>query len=382
MQNNLNEYVPKRGSTYYQTINVPDLPITINVPRLMEVLSIQTTSYRNESMMKYLVGVLSKKKNIRLNEDGYGNLYVVKGKAKNGIYPAIVSHTDTVHDIHADMEVVQEDDILWSYSRTSRKQVGIGGDDKVGVFMCLDMIDRLPYVKAVFFKDEEVGCIGSGRANMDFFTDCGFVLQCDRRGSDDFIYNAGRELYGSNFEQAIAPILIKHRYSETTGMMTDVLELKSKGLSVACANMSCGYYSPHSDSEIVSIKAVQKCHNLVSEIMNTYMDTKFEHNVGHSKKPYSSYGRSYNWEDDYYDYSGGWVSPANKKDEDDDLGTFDIVEETLALMDWGLTKEDNDYYAVNTVCKPCNELLTVDSDGIKYCTSCNCYKHIPKVYYE
>ena len=42
-------------------------------------------------------------------------------------------------------------------------------------------------IKSVFFRFEETGMNGSSNANMDFFEDCNFVVQCDRKGSTDFI---------------------------------------------------------------------------------------------------------------------------------------------------------------------------------------------------
>ena len=41
-------------------------------------------------------------------------------------------------------------------------------------------------------------------------------------------------------------------------MMTDVLELKEKGLKVSCLNLSCGYYEPHTDHEFTVKKDLLK----------------------------------------------------------------------------------------------------------------------------
>lgn len=62
---------------------------------------------------------------IKIEEDGYGNIYVTKGKASS--YPAIVSHVDTVHNIVKDYRVYQQGDILFAFSSAKKKQVGIGG---------------------------------------------------------------------------------------------------------------------------------------------------------------------------------------------------------------------------------------------------------------
>lgn len=380
--------IPKRNSfNTYPPMNAPEIPITLDVHFLMDVHSVQSSSYRCERMMEYITTFLKTQKGVTIQVDGYGNIYATKGKAES--YPAIVSHTDTVHTIHNDFNVLRDEDIIWAHSHN--RQVGVGGDDKVGVFMCLSMLMQLPKIKVAFFKDEEVGCIGSGRANMAFFEDCGFVLQCDRKGSDDFIYNAGRELYGANFEKAVAPFLATHGYKEATGMMTDVLELKSNGLAVACANMSCGYYSPHSDNEVLSLKAVQKCYNLVSDIMTTFIDDRFPHDVKHSKGGYSySYsgygygGRNHNGEfHERTSYKSGNSRSTNINDNDLYVngGNSDVpINKDDILRSWGLSEHENEYYENICNCKDCKEILDEDVDGIKYCHHCNSYKHIPDIY--
>jgi hypothetical protein len=387
----------RTSNTYFPALTAPEIPITLNLKLLMSVHNVQSSSRQCERMMDYIIGHLKKKNNVHVQVDDYGNIYATKGKAD--LYPAIVSHTDTVHIIHKHFQVYKDNNIIWAYSEDKQKQVGVGGDDKVGVFMCLAMLDLLPKVKVAFFKDEEIGCIGSGYADMTFFQNCGFVLQCDRKGSNDFVYNAGIELYGSNFETAVAPFLAKHGYSESYGLMTDVLELKRKGLKVACANMSCGYYSPHSDNEVLDLNAVQKCYNLVSDLMTNFIDTQFLHDTKHSKGGYSysyrnggghgSYSHGYDdYDYDYDDYDYGRGSYFKKNNVDDidhdslDDDDFSDVDVDIILAQWGLTNELNNYYSECDICIQCNEILDEDIDGIKHCKHCNSYKHIPKQYFK
>jgi putative aminopeptidase FrvX len=46
---------------------------------------------------------------------------------------------------------------------------GIGGDDKCGVYACLELLKELPNLKAAFFVSEETGCHGSKKADPNFF---------------------------------------------------------------------------------------------------------------------------------------------------------------------------------------------------------------------
>lgn len=240
---------------------------------LEEILNIQSYTHKTDRMTNYIASKCVEM-GCYVYEDN-GNLYVTKGDAEN--YPCIVAHTDTVHDIIRGYKVIMDDNIAMAYDVINNKPTGIGGDDKVGIYIALQCLTDLPYCKAAFFRDEEIGCEGSYLADLDFFNDCRFVLQCDRKGNSDFINNImGVELYGKSFRKAISPILKKYGYRERDGGMTDVYQLKENGLGIAVANMSCGYYNPHTDGEIVNFEDVRNCLSMVKDIMrikNTFKHT-------------------------------------------------------------------------------------------------------------
>ena len=103
-------------------------------------------------------------------------------------------------------------------------------------------------MKVAFFVSEEIGCVGSRNADMGFFEDARFVIEPDRRGYEDLITNISyTSLCSDEFLKDIG--FNAFGYQEEFGMMTDVLELKEKGLKVSCLNLSCGYYEPHTDHE-------------------------------------------------------------------------------------------------------------------------------------
>ena len=98
---------------------------------LIDTLSIQTTSGNEYAMISHIKdfcisNVPDAKVEIKDN-----NIYITKGKSD--IYPCIVSHTDTVHDIHKEFQVFDDDGILFAFDKSQGLQVGVGGDDKVGV---------------------------------------------------------------------------------------------------------------------------------------------------------------------------------------------------------------------------------------------------------
>ena len=154
-------------------------------------------------------------------------------------------------------------------------------------------VEGFDNIKAVFFRFEEGGCIGSNKAEMDFFKDSNFILQCDRKGNDDFVTKINStKLASEEFESAIADTIKKYNYKKESGLTTDVWALKKKGVSCSCANMSCGYYSPHSDRESISIKDVDNCQNMVWSIFTQFGDTRFEHKYEPIEYiPYGTYGQ-------------------------------------------------------------------------------------------
>lgn len=244
---------------------------------LVEILSIQSHHAKNDDaeMMRYITGK-AKKFGGTVTTDKYGNLYVTKGKTD--LYSCIVAHTDTVHDIVEGYKVFQADDILFAFSSKTQEQTGIGGDDKVGIFMALNALRDLSEMKAVFFRHEEIGCRGSNQANMDFFKDCNIVLQADRRGNSGFVKEAaGVELSSEKWQQDIKPILKERQYKLIDGSITDVMALKRKGLAVCAANIECGYYSPHSKEEVVSITDAEDCFGLMMEIIELCEGVRYEH---------------------------------------------------------------------------------------------------------
>ncbi len=248
----------------------------LNKALLKSVLSVQTYTEQDEQMLDY-IKAFAKKNRLPVKADEFGNLYITKGKAKTG-YPCMVSHVDTVHKLLTDFVVFEHKDSLFAYTSDGCQQVGIGGDDKIGVYACLQALLDFDTLKVVFFRMEEGRCQGSSKADMKFFDDCNFVLQLDRRENGDFSFNgAGVELNSKEFRTEITHLLRRWKYKEVKTSMTDVVKLKQRGLGVCVTNMSCGYYYNHTDSEVVLMRDVDRAYCLASDIISEFGHIKFEH---------------------------------------------------------------------------------------------------------
>ena len=240
---------------------------------LKKLYEISSPSKSEQVMCKFIKSLLLGMK-VDFMEDKYGNIYATKGESDT--YPCVVCHTDEVHDVRsAGYKVVRHNDLMFAVNENTMEFEGIGADDKNGIWVCLRALNDFDVVKCAFFVSEEVGCVGSSRADMKFFDDCRFVLQCDRKGSKDFIINAsGTELCSSEFVEACH--INEFGYEVQKGMMTDVMTLKERGLAVSACNISCGYYNPHTDNEMTRISDLLNCYELVKSIIGNCTEV-YEH---------------------------------------------------------------------------------------------------------
>ena len=233
--------------------------------------------------------------NAKIVCDKPGNLYIIKGKSET--YPCIVAHMDQVQDKHSkDFIAYEAEDIIIGFSPKRREQQGLGADDKCGIWIGLKCLQKFEALKLAFFVGEEVGCKGSGQAEMDFFSDCRFVIEPDRKGAEDLITQIGwTPLCSDDFLKDIG--FKKFGYKETDGMMTDIEALKDNGLAISCINLSCGYYKPHTDQEFVYKPALSNCLAFIEHIIKTC--TKVYPHVDMTSQ-YERENYYYDVYDDYY----------------------------------------------------------------------------------
>ena len=160
------------------------------------------------------------------------------------------------------------DKIIYGYNEICDESRGIGADDKNGIWVALNMLLRLDVVKIAFFVEEEIGCHGSESANMEFFKNCRYILECDRKDGSDFVVNAsGVQLCDGKFEEDC--LALDKSYYPVRGGKTDVRALKLRGLEMPMANISCGFHNAHSDGEFTYISELIHCLEFVSSICNT-----------------------------------------------------------------------------------------------------------------
>ena len=322
---------------------------------LKKLYSIHSKSGKEQKMIKFLLWWL--RNNVpeaRVDIDKeIGNIYVTKGVSDT--YPCLVAHIDQVQSIHSrDFHVIETKDIIFGYSPKNKRLEGLGADDKNGVWVCLKCLLKYDNLKVAFFvgeEVEEVGCVGSSKADMDFFKDVRFVIQCDRRGSSDLIASiCSTEIASKEFIEATGHEAFGYHLEE--GMMTDVLTLKENGLAVSCVNISCGYYDPHSDHEFTIKKDLLNCLSFVENIIDNCTETyphEYDYKMGgfygFDDYFYEYYDELYELLQSYPDLSFGEIEAAYqqhnpKLDRTELKSTYEMVKADLDF--W---KKEEEYYA-------------------------------------
>ncbi len=260
-----------------------------NLEFLKQVLSVPTHSFQEDEMIEFLIEYLSNKK-YKFKIDEMGNIYVTKGViSENEYYPCVVAHTDTVHEI--DTINIKEEYLKDSKGNESLSlkayndrglPTGIGGDDKCGVFACLQLLEEFDVLKAAFFVSEEVGCIGSKNADGEFFKDVGYAIQFDAPNdymvteycfgvklfeTDSIFHNSAKKVLTENMLSV--PKFEKHPY-------TDVWQLKKK-FDFSCINISVGYHSYHTKHEYVVVEEVYAGANSGKNLINELGTKKYKY---------------------------------------------------------------------------------------------------------
>lgn len=250
--------------------------------RLKEVLAIPTYSRSEELMIEYVSKVMDEK-GYDYRVDDIGNIYITKGVSEN--YPCFIAHTDTVHFVNKNLtvrEVFEEGKtILSGYNHETNDPLGIGGDDKCGVFLCLEMLDKLDVVKVALFVSEEIGCIGSAKADPEFFKNVSYGIQYDSPEGDSMSMSLlGYNLFEkeSDFGGKVAPLILEHGivYWERHPY-TDVIQIVQK-FNIPCLNLAAGYYRYHTKHEYVIVEDVENAFELGLKLVETLGSEKYKYN--------------------------------------------------------------------------------------------------------
>lgn len=172
--------------------------------------------------------------------------------AQGTIPVLLIAHLDTVHRQKADIICFSPD------MRYVMSPQGIGGDDRCGVYMILQIINRLP-CHVLFCEDEEKGGVGAKAfTGADILPSVNYIVEMDRRGSNDAVF------YRCNNPE-FTDFVLSFGFKENHGTFSDISVI-APYLDTAAVNISSGYYNEHTQHEYIDMVAVEKNISRISEM--------------------------------------------------------------------------------------------------------------------
>lgn len=230
---------------------------------------------------------------IFLFEQGYEDIHVGDGfiYAKGEIPFVLTAHMDTVHSqvVQTTYEFNKNGDYLISSPQ------GIGGDDRCGIYMIMNIIRKgyKPYI--IFCEDEEVGCVGSKlfcKTNyVKELKDCKYFIELDRANSTDAVF------YDCDNKEFTEFITSTTGYKKDYGSCSDISYL-CPATKIAGVNLSCGYYNAHTLGEYVNMTEMNNTQKVVEKLLETEC-VQYEY-IEREYYTYSNAYGDYSWIENYY----------------------------------------------------------------------------------
>ncbi len=241
-----------------------------------------------------------------LEMDDFGNLFIKIGESD----VMFTSHLDTATSAYTKVNHVIDGNII----KTDGTSI-LGADDKAGVTVMLNMIEKQVPGLYYFFLGEEVGCVGSKKVaekqKVEKIPYINKVISFDRRGTDSIItFQASSrccsDKFGEELSKRLNEVESTFKYkNDPTGVYTDSAQFVK--IYPECTNISVGYYSEHTFSERQDIEHLAKLAEACTKIdWNTLPVERDPSKVEYSS--YGGYGRWGGWDDEYYPTSSSYRS--------------------------------------------------------------------------
>ena len=249
----------------------------VNLKLLKKLCAVPSQTYHEDQMVRFLMDLIVQGGESRYGhcwQDRHKNVFVIKGNAHRS--PCVAAHIDTVQPLRK-VHIQQDGDVLKAEHRG--RQVGFGADDKGGVFMCLELLQRFENIAVAFFAMEEHGCQGAKKADLAFFAKLGYMLEFDCPSRGLFSYtSSGVRLFENegHFIFRALPVLQKHGVVQWQNHpYTDVMAVRNR-TSLSCMNMSCGYYNWHSDHEYLRLSDTAASLEAAADLIGTLGECRYD----------------------------------------------------------------------------------------------------------
>jgi hypothetical protein len=238
-------------------------------------------------------------------------------------------------------------DICSVGDKISSKQ-GIGGDDRCGIFIIMNLIRSLK-CSVLLCEDEEKGGIGANKfAKTEYVNslDVNYMIEFDRKNSNDAVF------YNCANKDFINFVCDATGFKEAVGSFSDISIIAPKS-KICAVNLSCGYYNAHTTYEYVKYDEMMDTIEAAKALIKSECEKPFEY-VAKKYSPAASTYKLTDW-GDYYDnfpsyknksttngfYSNAVIDRA-KKDKSIELEVLIINErnEEDTICTYGNTKDE------------------------------------------
>lgn len=193
----------------------------------------------------------------------------------------LVAHLDTVHKQLCT-------DIVYKKNKNTKNiyissPQGIGGDDRCGIIMILDILTNTKHRPSILFTcGEEIGGLGATtfirnvkRLNVNL------IVELDRHGYNDVVrYSDDNEALTRAFESV--------GYVEASGSFTDI-SIICPHFKLSGVNLSCGYYRAHTIDEYIILNEMQEStKRLIKFLDSDLINVKYVYKpIEYNYKPFS-----------------------------------------------------------------------------------------------
>ena len=218
--------------------------------------------------------------------------------AKGEIPILLTAHLDTVHKQLVKSVVIKDHKGKTIISSPQ----GIGGDDRCGVFMIMEIVKKYK-CSVLFCEDEEIGSIGADKFVKSEFindvADMNFIIELDRANANDAVF------YDCDNPKFTEFVLSNTKYVNQVGSFSDISVI-APTCGVAAVNLSCGYFYPHTKGEEVVFEDMLNTIEKVKLLIAAQTGERFEYIEA---EPIYKYSRNYAFDDyySYYDYCEVYV---------------------------------------------------------------------------
>jgi hypothetical protein len=243
----------------------------------------------------YMKSYLSSKKYHVIDEDGF--LY-----AKGNVPVLLVAHMDTVHK-------EQCKNIISMNGKLSSPQ-GIGGDDRCGIFIIMNIVKELN-CSVLLCEDEEIGGVGARKFTQATYKrndesgnvieekyiehlDVNYMIEFDRKGNSDAVFYSCDNKEFINFVEDATGFKFSH------GSFSDISTLMPAA-KLSAVNLSSGYYNAHTVGEYVVYDEMIDTMDAAKVLIKEKCDKPFEYVAKQYESYYRCGGQNYSG---YKNYSG------------------------------------------------------------------------------